>query len=122
MMARHGWQRWVALAAAYLFAIQTILVAIAQGAQAAPALSHDVFCYGAGASTSGSQNESQEPHQTCCSFACTMFAPALGLPGESVLPLVAANVSIAGLSPASRTPHEARRWRPGNPRAPPLAA
>ncbi len=123
---RSGWQRWVALAAAYLFAIHAVLVV------AAPALSADtanplhVLCYGAGSAPADAQNNPQDnqqsPHETCCSLACTMFGSAIAPPGEAALPLIVSAVSVAPSSSWNDVRIDARGWNPGNPRAPPLAA
>lgn len=125
-MARGGWQRWVALAAAYLFAIQTVLVVVAPAVSAGPADPLHVLCYGAGSALSGTQGGSQDnpqaPHQTCCSLACTMFGSGLAPAGEASLPPVVLVVSVAPPAPWNDARTDRRGWRPGNPRAPPLAA
>jgi hypothetical protein len=121
-MARSGWQRWVALVAAYLFAIQTVLVVVAPGVNAGAANPLHVLCYGAGSSAPDIQDNPQAPHETCCSLACSMFGSVLAPPGEAALPLIVSAVSAAPSLSWNDVRIDAHGWTPGNPRAPPLAA
>lgn len=121
IMTRTGWQRWISLAAAYALAIQTIFVAVAQGAQALPASSLEILCDTSGSHHPDDGDAPHEAHSTCCSLACTMFGAAL-VPSEAGAMPVVAHDSVA----APLATHEAGPtrpgWNPGNPRAPPSAA
>lgn len=121
-MTRNRWQTWVALAAIYAVAFQTIFIALSQGLQVAPTSHYGVICSGSGAPSPADPQSPQKVHDACCNLACTMFSPVLGLPSEGSI-----DVARAGI--ATRTPIAKPKviiggvgWNPGNPRAPPFAA
>ncbi|WP_112664282.1 hypothetical protein [Microvirga flavescens] len=122
---KKGWASWVAVAAAYLIAVQTLLVGLTLGSAAAPLQTgdaHAVLCLTNPVAQQDGDASSGKTHlPNCCILGCGMFGSALAPPPQFVtfldLPIVASAAAI----PVRDHQVVAISFRtPGNPRAPPL--
>lgn len=123
---RRGQGSWVALAAAYILVIQSILGAFALGATAAP-LPLDAFgtiiCLSHETAALPGDDGSSGPHKMpdCCTIGCSLFQAAF-------TPAIAHEGPLFGLNRESATVFRAppplvpraSEGSPGNPRAPPF--
>jgi hypothetical protein len=94
-----GWRGWIAIAAAYAFALQLILTGIiaTQMATASPAEAFSI-CTGAG-DNSGGPGTPRTAHQAC--VVCAV-APAPPLPAADTAPALARVVTTIDFFGASR--------------------
>ncbi|MGO4704317.1 hypothetical protein AB4072_00870 [Microvirga sp. 2MCAF38] len=121
---RKGWASWVAVAAAYLLAIQTLLVGLTLGSTAAPLQTsdaHAVLCL-TGPSTSEGDASSNKAHvPNCCVLGCGMFNAAFAPPPQTAR-LISLQSTMTLVSIPARDQHVVvvSVRTPGNPRAPPL--
>ncbi|MDQ8726633.1 DUF2946 family protein [Bradyrhizobium sp. LHD-71] len=125
MSRRKGWTAWIALVAAYAFAIQSLFAAFAIGASATPSHSEiqgAIFCIANGETAPTGDAPPNSRHLLdCCTLACGMFAAAVDAPPDAAAVPLPPRAQAIVLFPAG---HESVRskgeGRLGNPRAPPL--
>lgn len=119
------WTSWVALAAAYLMAVQTLLVGLNLGAMAEPVkgnMSGHVLCLG---SVPGQDDTSQPASETshaaqCCALGCGMFGPTISAPPRLItIVTYAVETSIHAIPIVDDHASAAIVWTPRNARAPP---
>jgi hypothetical protein len=126
---RQCWSSWVAIAAAYLLVVQTLVTGIVLGLQAGAiqaGVDGHVICSSVGAPSApdgSGQPADPSEHQTCCILGCRMLGPiALPLPAYSIsvgMPVAAA--TLARSQPGDRIGADLER-SPRKTRAPPRAA
>lgn len=116
----------VALVAAYLLLLQSVLGAFAFGISPSAAQLDafgNVICThdGAGQLPDSDQHPSHLP--TCCMLGCSMLSSVHAPPPNAVLALANRSIEILAFVPAA-SPHLdfPRERSPSNPRAPPSAA
>ena len=116
----------VALVAAYLLLLQSMLGAFAFGA--GPNASQldafgNVICTHEGATQLPGGNQSPSHLPACCVLGCSMFSPAFAPPPDAGLALGSLSFeTVAFVFPAAIHLDFARERSPSNPRAPPLTA
>jgi hypothetical protein len=115
---------WVALAAACLLVLQSVVGAIALGAGPGQL---DTFgnplCVTAADQAGGSHAPGQSKLPNCCKFGFSTFSASLARPAEHGILLDRSAIASERLSGKYRiAPAPARDHDPGNPRAPPPTA
>ncbi|MBS7701510.1 MULTISPECIES: DUF2946 family protein [unclassified Chelatococcus] len=116
---------WVALVAAYMLILQSVLGAFAIGASASPER-NDVFgtilCAPSGDQSGASDDAPVRRHlPDCCLYGCSMFAPVLlSLPAAAETPFEHPVVLSHPLPDFGVRAPLRRDGSPGRPRAPPL--
>lgn len=124
----NSWSRSVALVAAYMFVVQSLIGAFALGASAAPT---QLDAFGNPLCITSSETADKEPDRgshsslpDCCTVACNMFAPVT--PDERVAhSLVNRRLPVSQpLQRPFRSINHARldAQSPGSPRSPPLTS
>lgn len=125
---RQGWSPTVALLAAYLLVVQSLLSAFSIGASASPAqldFFGNVICTSKGAVTFPGGNDPADRHDMpyCCFFGCSIISPMVVSPPEFfgivTSPLCQA---VAFIFRGDEKAVVADEGKPSNPRAPPLNA
>jgi hypothetical protein len=123
---RQGWSSCVAIAAAYLLVVQTLVTGIVLGLQAGSiqaGVDGHVICNSVGAPSApqgSGQPADPSEHQTCCILGCRMLGPtALPLSASSItLGAPAAAATLAPSQPSDRIGADLER-SPRKTRAPP---
>jgi hypothetical protein len=114
----------VALAAAYVLVLQTLLGAFALGTGAAGQTDAfgNVICTHAGAAEQPT-GDRQDDHSSCCALGCAFSAPGFGAPPEAAAVLKTAFVEVGAIvSALPDRPLFSRHRSQANPRAPPASA
>lgn len=125
---RGRWSLRVALAAAYMLVLQSIVGALALGigpdASQVDAFGNPLCITSTDATDGGMGGADHSKLPNCCTFGCSLFSSALATPPESGTSVVRRADQSDGLArgydllPAV----SARDHEPGSPRAPPLMA
>lgn len=119
-----AWRKSLALAAAYLLAVQMVVAGFALGVQAAPAADglHAILCTASGDSDEGPAG-SLPSRFDCCTLGCAMLG-GLGHPAPHAVEVASQGFVLVGNAPAPSTacPGPGAQCRQRTARGPPRGA